>query len=294
MTTSTSEQEIAERRPPPPPRAAEREPARRSSIGPVLLLTALLVAGGGFLLFYYLEHEPQRVALDGTRASLAREERERAALDARVAELEAERERLQRRVGELRGSEGALRTERDQIARERDLLRAGNEQAQAALAAMQEAQATLREQLSAELASGEAEISGDGDSVSLALTDRILFPSGAAELNPRGRAVLTRVAESLASLPDRLVRVEGHTDSTPISDESAAQFPSNWELSTARATTVVRFLEENGIPGQRLAAVGYGQHRPVADNRTANGRRRNRRIELVLSREPVTAGRSAR
>ena len=88
------------------------------------------------------------------------------------------------------------------------------------------------------------------------------------------------------------MRVEGHTDATPISPERAEQFPTNWELSTARATTVVRFLEEQGIPGERLAALGFGEHRPLADNGTAIGRRRNRRIELVLTRAPVTSGRS--
>ena len=157
---------------------------------------------------------------------------------------------------------------------------------------MQEAQASLRQRLSAELASGEAQLGGDGDAVSIALDDRILFPSGESQLNARGREVLTRLAASLATLPNRLVRVEGHTDATPISPERAEQFPTNWELSTARATTVVRFLEEQGIPGERLAALGFGEHRPLADNGTAIGRRRNRRIELVLTRAPVTSGRS--
>lgn len=295
MTGSTSEQELPQRRlsppPPPPSSSTPAAPARRRSIGPALFLTALLVAGGGFLLFFHLEHEPQREALERARANLAEESDARAALEARVTTLEAEREELQRRVSALRATEDELRAERDRIARERDVLRAGNEQAQAALAAMQEAQEALRQRLSAELESGEAELSDDGDSVSVALTERILFPPGTAELNERGREVLARLASSLADLPDRIVRVEGHTDSTPISPE---QFPSNWELSTARATTVVRFLVEQGIPGERLAAVGYAEHRPVADNRTAKGRRRNRRIEMVLSRAPVTTGTSAR
>lgn len=283
MTTShASEREISE----PPVAQPSTPPRPRRSFGPILLLTALLVAGGGFLLFYYLEHDPQRRALETTRADLSEHEAARSTLEARLAELEAERERLQRRVGELRGSEEALRGERDQLTRERDVLRAGNEQAQAALAAMQAAQDALRGRLSAELASGEIELGGDGDSVSVALTDRILFPAGTAELNARGREVLTRVSASLADLPNRLVRVEGHTDATPISPENAERFPSNWELSTARATTVVRFLQAQGIPGERLAAVGYAENRPIADNDTAHGRRRNRRIELVLSRVP--------
>ncbi len=249
----------------------------------MLLLLALLVAGGGFLLFYWLEHMPAVQQLGSTRTELREERAARAALDRRVTALMSERDRLQRRVGELRQSEQALTTERDQLARERDVLRAGNEQAQAALAAMQEAQEALRARLSAELASGEAQMRDAGGEVTLALDERILFPSGAAELNERGLEVLARVAQSLASIPDRLVRVEGHTDSTPIG-ANAERFPTNWELSTARATTVVRFLQDHGVSGDRLAAVGYGEHHPVADNRTALGRRRNRRIEIIVAR----------
>lgn len=276
--------------PPPPPPAArsERAPAQGRSVGPMLLLLALLVAGGGFLLFYVLEHAPAVEALRATSSELREERGQREALEARVAELVAERDRLQRRVGELRAGEQALRTERDQLTRERDVLRAGNEQAQAALAAMREAQDALRARLSAELDSGEAQMRGDSEEVAIALDERILFPPGASELNERGLEVLARVAQSLASLPDRVVRIEGHTDSTPLTGANAERFPTNWELSTARATSVVRFLEQQGIAGERLAAVGYGAHHPVADNRTAIGRRRNRRIEIVVARHTVT------
>lgn len=284
--------EAAERLSPPPPPPVRRErvverTTERRGFGPVLLLIALLVAGGGFLLFFYLEHEPMSRELTSTRRDLARERRAHTTLDARVRALQSERDRLTRRVAELRGSEEALRSERD-------VLRAGNEQAQAALAAMREAQDALRARLGAELASGEAQMTDDGDSVSLALDERILFPSGQAELNARGLEVLERVAASITALPDRTVRVEGHTDSTPITGENLARFPSNWELSTARATSVVRFFEAHGIDGDRLAAVGYGEHHPVADNRTAAGRHRNRRIEIVLSRATVTGGAEGR
>lgn len=275
--------EAAER--PAPPARSEHPPAQRRSVGPMLLLLALLVAGGGFLLFYYLEHTPAVDSLRTTRAELEAEQRARAALEERVAALTAERDRLQRRVAELRQSEQSLTQERDQLARERDVLRAGNEQAQAALAAMREAQEALRARLSAELASGEARMNDSGGEVTLALDERILFPPGEAALNDRGLEVLERVAQSLATLRDRMVRVEGHTDSTPIG-VNVDRFPTNWELSTARATTVVRFLEEHGVPSDRLVAVGWGEHRPVGDNRTAQGRRRNRRIEIIVARAP--------
>lgn len=288
MATSEAAAERPVAPPPPPPSRSERAPAPRRSVGPMLLLLALLVAGGGFLLFYYLEHAPAVEGLRTTSTELAEERSQREALDARVAALTAERDRLQRRIGELRASEAALTTERDQLTRERDVLRAGNEQAQAALAAMREAQDALRNRLSAELASGEASMRGDSEEVAIALDERILFPPGASELNERGLEVLARVAQSLATLRDRVVRIEGHTDSTPISGANAERFPTNWELSTARATTVVRFLQQHGIAGERLAAVGFGEHHPVADNGTAIGRRRNRRIEIVIARRTVT------
>jgi len=246
------------------------------------LLTALLVAGGGFLLFYYLEHEPQRLALETTRAELGREHRARAELEARVEQLETERAGLQRRVGELRASETALTAERDRIASERDVLRAGNEQAQAALLAMQEAQAALRQRLSAELASGEAQIGGDGDAVSVALDDRILFPSGEAQLNARGREVLTRLAASLATLPNRLVRVEGHTDSRGAD-------AMNLQLSKRRASSVRRWLVQNGVSPERLQAWGCGESSPIASNDTADGRATNRRVVFhILEPKPAT------
>lgn len=285
MATTEAAEAISDAPPPREERRRAREP-RRSSVGPVLLLLALLVAGGGFLAFFYAEHQPAVDELARTRRSLAQEQRAHAHADARVRRLQADLARLNSQLETLQASEGSLRTERDQLERERDLLRAGNEEAQAALAAMREAQDALRQRLSAELASGEAEMRDNGDSVSLALDERILFPSGAAELNARGLEVLARVAASLATLPDRIVRVEGHTDSTPISPENQVHFPTNWELSTARATSVVRFLEAHGVDGDRLVAIGYGEHHPIADNGTANGRRRNRRIELVLSRAP--------
>jgi chemotaxis protein MotB len=249
-----------------------------------LFLIAVLVAGGGFLLFYFLEHEPARSSLAGAQREARDEHRARAALERRVTALERERDRLQARLGEVRTTEEGLRGERDQLARERDALRANNEQAQAALAALQEAQAALRERLGAELASGDAQMRDDGDAVTVELGERILFPAGEAALNERGREVLVRLAQSLATMEDRQIRVEGHTDSTPISGESAEHYPTNWELSTARATSVVRFFEEHGIAGDRLAAVGYGPYHPVASNDNVRGRRRNRRIELVLVR----------
>ena len=110
-------------------------------------------------------------------------------------------------------------------------------------------------------------------------TDRVLFDLGRAELRPDAERVLRGVFDVLASWPHH-IRVEGHTDNLPI---ETVQFPSNWELSTARAARVVRFVVEEGkIPPERLSAAGYGEYRPIADNGTAAGRARNRRVDVVL------------
>jgi chemotaxis protein MotB len=113
------------------------------------------------------------------------------------------------------------------------------------------------------------------------LTDRVLFDSGAAELKPEAAPTLTKVAEIVAREGKHQIMVEGHTDPVPI---HGSLFPTNWELSTARASRVVRFLIDGGVARRRLSAAGYASLHPIADNATAAGRSRNRRVEIVLLR----------
>jgi chemotaxis protein MotB len=119
------------------------------------------------------------------------------------------------------------------------------------------------------------------------LSDAVLFDPGAATLEGGGMTVLGIVAEALKMIPNDVV-IEGHTDSRPI---STSRFPSNWELSTARATAVLRFLAGTGIEPSRLSAMGYGDTRPVGDNATAEGQAKNRRVEIIVltdvSLEPI-------
>jgi chemotaxis protein MotB len=119
------------------------------------------------------------------------------------------------------------------------------------------------------------------------LQSELFFESGSAELGQAGKTKLAQVADTLkiiaGEIPEDvewLLQVEGHTDIRPI---STAEFPSNWELSTARATSIVHFLIEQGIPPQRLAAAGFGEYQPVDPADTAEAFRRNRRIELKLT-----------
>jgi chemotaxis protein MotB len=110
------------------------------------------------------------------------------------------------------------------------------------------------------------------------VSDRVLFEPGQADLRSEGREVVDKLAAAIGRLPNKLT-VEGHTDNVPIS----GRYASNWELSTARATTVLReLIERHGISPARLSAAGYADERPLATNDTAEGRAANRRVELVV------------
>ena len=118
-------------------------------------------------------------------------------------------------------------------------------------------------------------------SVSFRVNSEILFGTGQADLSPEGLAVLKRMAQVLVKAGYDIT-VEGHTDSVRV--RSNAAYPSNWELSSARAGRVVRYLLANGIPKSHLRAVGFADSRPIADNNTPEGRARNRRVELVVAK----------
>jgi chemotaxis protein MotB len=120
-------------------------------------------------------------------------------------------------------------------------------------------------------------------SVSFRISSEILFDSGQADLSLGGLVLLRRLVPVLRDSPHP-VAVHGHTDPLPI---RSARFPSNWELSSARAGSVVRYLEANGIDKQRLRAVGLADTRPLADNASAEGRAQNRRVELVMQQPGI-------
>lgn len=121
--------------------------------------------------------------------------------------------------------------------------------------------------------------------ITLRIDDNLLFDSGQALLTDQGREVLGRLREILVTFEGD-ISVEGHTDSIPI---ATPRFPSNWELSSGRATAVLRYLTELGLPGERLRAVGYAETRPLGSNATAEGRAANRRVELLLHQEPASS-----
>ncbi|CDZ92902.1 flagellar motor protein MotD [Pseudomonas saudiphocaensis] len=139
---------------------------------------------------------------------------------------------------------------------------------------------SMREAFSDLIGANQLTLRGNEMWVEIELNSSLLFPSGDALPNDQAFELLERVARILAPF-DNPIRVEGFTDNLPINTE---QFPTNWELSAARAGSVVRMLVADGVAPSRLAAVGYGEFQPIADNSTPEGRARNRRVVLVVSR----------
>ena len=134
-----------------------------------------------------------------------------------------------------------------------------------------------------EIASGQIQVTQLKDKLTVNMVEKILFNSGSARIKPEGMKVLDRVADALKKVQDKAIRVEGYTDNVPLSPKLQSTFPSNWELSVARAANVVRYLQEkDGLDPSHLIAAGYGEYHPVAPNDTEEGRAQNRRIDIVL------------
>jgi chemotaxis protein MotB len=127
--------------------------------------------------------------------------------------------------------------------------------------------------------SGQLSVSITRGRLAINLPQDILFESGSATLGRDGRTTLTQVARVLADIPDRTFQIEGHTDNVPI---ATARFPSNWELSAARALSVVHLLQEQGVAPERVSGAAFGEYQPVSENEAPAGRRLNRRIEIVM------------
>ncbi len=138
-------------------------------------------------------------------------------------------------------------------------------------------------QLKKEIKQGQIKIIQLSDRLSVVMAEKILFPSGEAEITSEGLNVLERVGIVLKNTQHKIIRVEGHTDNEQINPRLQKKYPTNWELSTARATNVVRFLQEKvGLEAEFLQPIGMSEYHPVASNKTQDGRSQNRRIEITL------------
>jgi len=147
-----------------------------------------------------------------------------------------------------------------------------------------QARSRLDEDFALAAAAEGVRVSVEGQEIRVLLPAQVLFLSGEVEPTPEGLALIRRLGERIAQTTNGPVVVEGHTDDQDISGELEARFPSNWELSTARASRVVRLLiAEQGIAAERLTAAGFGPTRPLDSNETEAGRAANRRIEIRVT-----------
>jgi chemotaxis protein MotB len=133
-----------------------------------------------------------------------------------------------------------------------------------------------------EISKGQVTISELKGKLTVNMVDSILFDSGKAEVKQGGLEVLRKVISILKDVTDKSIRIEGHTDNVQIIGALAKRYPTNWELSSARAINVARYLQEQGIDPGLLSAVAYGEWKPVGDNDTQEGKAKNRRIEIIL------------
>lgn len=229
--------------------------------------------------------EALRLARDALIAEKAAEAKGRVAAEEQVAQLIARLEQLGRQLQVL---DAALLEKRSEIDRQSARIAELGQRLNEALAAQVEELAQYRSDFFGRL----RRVLGEREDVRI-VGDRfvfqaeVLFGVGEAELGPEGQAELLKLAQTLrqiaAEIPEELpwvLQVDGHTDKRPI---ATARFPSNWELSTARALSVVRFLMAQGIPPQRLAARGFGEYQPLDPRDNEEAYRRNRRIELKLT-----------
>lgn len=181
----------------------------------------------------------------------------------------------------------ALRQQIDFINREVERLKAKTGELSAEkekeLANVKSTYENLVKEMQSEIEKGDIKITQAVDRLTVNLVEKILFDSGEADVKPEGLKILKRVGDILKNISDKQIRVEGHTDNVKISARLRNKFPTNWELSTARASNVVRYLQDKvGITPKSLSAAGMSEFRPVASNETEQGRAQNRRIEIAL------------
>ena len=208
-------------------------------------------------------------------------EQERDMLKQENAQLSKQNQVLQGNLKLARNQESLTADEREKLKQELAIT------SEALVITTQEANAVnalydkLVKHLAGEVASQQVTIQQMQSGVNVQLPEELLFQSGSADVNTEGKVVLHKVALDLIGVPFQTI-VGGFTDNVPISKRLATQFPTNWDLAAARATQVVRLLEESGVSSAQLVAVSFGENQPIADNNDPEERAKNRRIEIRL------------
>lgn len=202
-------------------------------------------------------------------------QQQRTSLEQQLDQLKSQRQALEKEKSALEADQKRLQSENQALAQQREQLMSASKQSQ-------QQYDQLVENLNQEVQKGQLQVRRYKDMLTVDVAEQLFFDSGRATLKEGGKDVLKKVAEAMKSYEDKAIRVVGHTDNVPIAGSLKKVFPTNWELSAARATTVVRFLQDQGIDPERLIATGRAQYAPIASNDSEEGRRRNRRIEITL------------
>lgn len=256
----------------------EQKRPKGSPKAALLVATLLACVAVGISYYAYLLWDGKRnteVALDTAKGEVARLQKMSDAESERVEVLEKEKVETSSELGEVQAQ---LRDVSAQLAAAEGRLDELNEQR----AEIQERLAEFRRFTKAfqrMIDSGQLEVNFRRGRMIVELPAQVLFPSGSADLTDDGQKSLTEVAKVLRKIRGKHFIVGGHTDNVPV---STAEFPSNWELSAARAVNVTHALIRAGLRPQGLVAAGYGPYDPVATNKSSRGRQRNRRIEIIL------------
>jgi len=188
----------------------------------------------------------------------------------------------EKKIGESLRRE--LSSRDDMVAGLQEKLQLEKSMAKARIEELKSTYDSLASELRSRLKSKEMTIREFEEKVSITFVDRVLFDFGEATITPEGRSILRRVGEILKNVQGMQIRVVGHTDNRPIRKEYQHKFPSNWELSAARAAAVARYFQgETGLDPKSLEIVGRSFYRPVASNETEEGRAQNRRVEVIIA-----------
>ncbi|MBC7466906.1 MAG: OmpA family protein [Bdellovibrio sp.] len=207
------------------------------------------------------EHETQKVELATTQAKVSE-------LKGRLGIANTEKSQLQGEKTQLQGSVNEMKTALEQARKRR-------QETEKRLAEFKE----LTSKFSKLVNSGKLSVKMVQGRMTVALSTDILFSSGSAKLSTEGAAAIKEVNELLKSLEGRKFQIEGHSDNIPM---KSAQFPSNWELASARAITVLKTMVDAGMPANQISGATYGDTQPIADNATPEGKKLNRRIAIVI------------
>jgi len=216
----------------------------------------------------YLELETD---LQNTKQNLEQEQKNLADLEDRYNNLENEKQNL---VQASRDLNLKLKKEKTLVKKKKKVI-----------SELEETRKKIEAGLKEQIANQQIKIEEIEGKLKLTFIDKILFNSGSTKINKKGKEILLTFAESIQEDKDHNILVEGHTDNVGVGPALKAMFPTNWELSTARSSAVVRFLQEKGsIEPERLSAIGFSYFKPLASNDDEEGRSQNRRIEIVLTR----------